>query len=482
MSSLSFSIVIVIYFLVLLCISYFTGRKADNDSFFIGNRKSRWYVVAFAMIGTSISGVTFVSVPGWVRESHFSYMQMVLGYLLGYFVIANVLMPLYYRLNLTSIYTYLDQRFGKHTYKTGASLFLLSRTIGAAVRLYLMASVLQLTVFDAWHIPFSLTVAVTISLVWLYTFKGGIKTILYTDMLQGFFMLLALCLTITFIGREMHLGLDGIVKTIVHSDFSRIFYLDDLKAKENFIKQFLSGAFITIVMTGLDQDMMQKNLSCRNIRDAKKNMYSFSLTLIPINLLFLSLGALIYIYAASKGISLPARSDDVFPIIATRGFLPPAVALFFFIGLIAAAYSTTDSALTALTTSFTVDIIGITNKSEEEVKKLRYRVHLLISAAMFLVILMFRYLNDQSVISAIFIIAGYTYGPLLGLYSFGLFSMLKLKDKYVPVICLLSPIICLVISHFSTKWFLGYQFGFEMLILNGILTYIGLWFIREKVA
>lgn len=482
MSSLSFSIVIVLYFLILLCISYVTGRKADNDSFFIGNRKSRWYIVAFAMIGTSISGVTFVSVPGWVRESHFSYMQMVLGYLLGYFVIANVLMPLYYRLNLTSIYTYLEQRFGTWTYKTGASLFLLSRTVGAAVRLYLMASVLQLTVFDSWHVPFSLTVAVTISLIWLYTFKGGIKTILYTDMLQGFFMLLALCLTITMLGKEMGLGFTGIVKTIAHSDFSRIFYFDDFKAKENFIKQFLSGAFITIVMTGLDQDMMQKNLSCRNIKDAKKNMYSFSLTLIPINLIFLCLGALIYIYASSKGIKLPARSDDVFPIIATKGFLPPAVALFFFVGLIAAAYSTADSALTALTTSFTVDIMGITNKSEEKVKKLRYRVHLLISAAMFAVILMFRYLNDQSVISAIFTIAGYTYGPLLGLYSFGLFTKFQLKDKYVPAISILSPIICLVISHFSAKWFQGYQFGFEMLILNGIITFTGLWLIRRKFA
>jgi SSS family solute:Na+ symporter len=464
----------------LLSISYFTGRKADNDSFFIGNRKSRWYVVAFAMIGTSISGVTFVSVPGWVRESHFSYMQMVLGYLLGYFVIANILMPLYYRLNLTSIYTYLEQRFGKWSYKTGASLFLLSRTVGAAVRLYLMASVLQLTVFDSWHVPFSLTVAVTISLIWLYTFKGGIKTILYTDMLQGFFMLLALCLTILMLGKEMGLGLTGIVKTIAHSDFSRIFYFDDLKVKENFIKQFLSGAFITIVMTGLDQDMMQKNLSCRNIKDAKKNMYSFSLTLIPINLIFLSLGALIYIYAGSKGISLPTRSDDVFPTIATKGFLPASVALFFFIGLIAASYSAADSALTALTTSFTVDILGIVNKTEEHVKKLRYKVHLLISLAMFLVILIFRFLNDQSVISAIFTIAGYTYGPLLGLYSFGLFTKFMLKDKYVPLIGILSPIICLVISHFSAKWFLGYQFGFEMLILNGIITFAGLWLIRKK--
>jgi SSS family solute:Na+ symporter len=480
MSSLSFSIVIIIYLLVILCISYFTGRKADNEAFFIGNRKSRWYVVAFAMIGTSISGVTFVSVPGWVRDSHFSYMQMVLGFLLGYFVIANILMPLYYRLNLTSIYTYLDQRFGKWTYKTGSSLFLLSRTLGAAVRLYLMAMVLQLTVFDSWHVPFVLTVAVTILLIWLYTFKGGIRTILYTDMLQGFFMLLALCLTTILLGKEMGLGFKGIVHTIASSDLSRIFYFDDFKATENFVKQFLSGAFITIVMTGLDQDMMQKNLSCRNIKDAKKNMYSFSLTLIPINLLFLSLGALLYIYAAQKGIELPSRSDEVFPMIATKGYLPAIVAFFFFIGLIAASYSAADSALTALTTSFTVDIMGVTNKTEVEVKKLRYKVHFLISVVMFLVIIVFRLLNNASVISAVYTIAGYTYGPLLGLFSFGLFTKLKLKDKLVPIVCFLSPVICLILDKYSDKLIHGYKIGFELLILNGLITFIGLLLISRR--
>ena len=482
MSSLAFSLVIVIYFIVLLTISYFTSRKADNDSFFIGNRKSPWYVVAFAMIGTSISGVTFVSVPGWVRESNFSYMQMILGYLVGYFIVANILMPMYYRLNLTSIYTYLQQRFGEWSYKTGASFFLLSRTVGGAVRLYLMASVLQLTIFDSWHIPFELTVAVTLMLIWLYTYKGGLRTIIYTDLLQGFFMLLALVLTTAMVGRELGLNFHGIVNTIAHSQYSRIFFFDDLRSKQHFIKQFLSGVFIVIVMTGLDQDMMQKNLSCRNIREAKKNMYTFSLILIPVNLLFLSLGALLYAFAAAKGIKLPGPgySDNVFPIIATGGFLPPAVALFFFIGLIAAAYATADSALTALTTSFTVDIVGIENKTEEEVKKLRYKVHLLLSVAMFFIILVFRILNKESVISAVFTIAGYTYGPLLGLYSFGLFTKLQLRDKLVPLVTIASPLICFLLDSHSEQWFHGYKMGFEVLIYNGLFTFIGLLLITRR--
>lgn len=480
MSSFAFSVVIVIYFMVLLTISYITSRKADNDSFFIGNRKSPWYVVAFAMIGTSISGVTFVSVPGWVKDSSFSYMQMLLGYLVGYFVVANILMPLYYRLNLTSIYTYLDKRFGQWSYKTGASFFLLSRTVGGAVRLYLMASVLQLTIFDSWHVPFELTVAVTLVLIWLYTYKAGLKTIIYTDLLQGFFMLVALVLTTVMVGREMGLNFTGIVKTVAHSDYSRIFFFDDIRSAQHFLKQFLSGAFIVIVMTGLDQDMMQKNLSCKNLRDAKKNMFTFSLILLPVNLLFLSLGALLYIFAAQKGIALPKMTDDVFPIIATRGYLPASVALFFFIGLIAAAYATADSALTALTTSFTVDIVGIENKKEEEVKRLRYRVHLMLSIVMFIIIMVFRYLNQQSVISAVFTIAGYTYGPLLGLYSFGLFTKLNLRDKWVPVVTILSPVICYFLYRHSQEWFWGYKIGFEILIYNGLLTFLGLLFISRK--
>ncbi|MCK4661631.1 MAG: sodium:solute symporter [Bacteroidales bacterium] len=480
MSPLSIIIIISSYFIILLCISYFTGRKADNAGFFLGNKKSPWYVVSFGMIGASLSGVTFISVPGWVGATQFSYMQMVLGYLAGYFFIANILMPLYYRLNLTSIYTYLEQRFGIYSYKTGASFFLLSRIIGASFRLFLVSNVLQITVFNEWNIPFAVTVVITILLIWLYTFKGGIKTIIWTDSLQTFFMLLAIGFSVYFISDALNFNIKDLANAVSESKLSKIFFFDDWRDKRFFFKQFFSGAFITIVMTGLDQDMMQKNLSCRNIKDAKKNMYWFSIVLVPVNLLFMSLGVLLFIYANKNGIDIPAQSDDLFPIIATKGFLKPIVAIFFILGLIAAAYSSADSALTALTTSFTVDILNTKNLKEKELRKTRKNVHILFSFILMITILLFKAINNESVISAIFTVAGYTYGPLLGLYSFGLFTKYNVKDKFVPIIAIVSPVICYIINSYSQLWFNGYQFSFELLILNGIIVFIGLLVISKK--
>jgi solute:Na+ symporter, SSS family len=475
MSSLGLSLIILFYFIILLVIAWITSRNADNEGFFIGNRKSPWYVVSFGMIGASLSGVTFISIPGWVGESHFTYMQMVLGYLAGYFVIANVLMPMYYRLGLTSIYTYLESRFGRASYKTGAAFFLLSRTIGASFRVFLVADVLQITIFEQAGIPFWMTVLVIVSLIWLFTFRGGIKTIIWTDTIQTFAMLTALVFTIVLISKSMGLNFTGIVKTISNSKYSEIIVFYDWKSKYHFVKQFIGGAFIAIVMTGLDQDLMQKNLSCRNIKDAQKNMYWLSFALIPVNFLFLSLGALLFIYAAYAGIPIPENTDNLYPLIATGGYLSVFVAFFFIIGLISATYSSADSALTSLTTSFTIDILDAQKRGENKLKLSRNLVHIAFTILLGVLIIFFRVINDQNVIKAIFTIAGYTYGPLLGLYSFGLFTKRNLRDKYVPVIAILSPIICLVLNHYSIRLFGGYKFGFELLVVNGLITFIGLW-------
>ncbi|HDR89836.1 MAG TPA: sodium:solute symporter [Bacteroidetes bacterium] len=473
-------LIILLYFLVLLIISYFTGRKTDSAGFFIGNRQSPWYVVAFGMVGASLSGVTFISVPGWVGDSQMSYMQMVLGYLAGYAVIAEVLMPLYYRLKLTSIYTYLQGRFGFWSYKTGASFFLLSRIIGASFRLFLVANVLHISVFGQWGIPFSVTVTVTILFIWLYTFRGGIRTIIWTDTLQTLLMLTAVGFSVYYISRALNLDVEGIFRTVKQNDLSQVFFFGDWNDERHFLKQFLSGAFITIVMTGLDQDMMQKNLSCRNIREAKKNMYWFSMILVPVNLLFLSLGVLIYSYAAQTGMDLPAHPDDLFPLVALQQGLGPALAVLFILGLIAAAYSSADSALTALTTSFTVDILNPGDIPENRMRRLRTRVHIGISFVLFVVIMIFRLVNDQSVISALFTAAGYTYGPILGLYAYGLLTRREVHDRWVPVVALLSPVLCGVLSAFSEEWFRGYRFGFEILIVNGFISFLGLWLISLK--
>jgi SSS family solute:Na+ symporter len=481
-SAISVLIIISAYFMLLLFISFLTGRQSDNDSFFLGNKKSPWYVVAFGMIGASLSGVTFISVPGWVGASQFSYMQVVLGYLLGYLVIGTVLMPLYYRLHVTSIYSYLEKRFGKWAYKTGVLFFLVSRTFGAAARLFIVASVIQLTVLDAWHVPFWATVIITIVLIYLYTNRAGIKTIIWTDTLQTLFMLTAVAIAVIMIAKNLNFSFKEMSASIADAEFSRVFFFDNWQEKSYFWKQFLGGAFIAIAMTGLDQDMMQKNLSCKNIRDAQKNMFWFSIILVPVNLLFLSLGALFLIYAGKNGISLPADSDQIFPFLATEGFFSPLLGLFFIVGIVAAAYSSADSALTALTTSFSVDILNVKKyKDEQKIKRIRKRVHISYSVVLLVVILAFRAINNTAVIDAIFIVAGYTYGPLLGLFAFGLLSKRKLPNNvWVAIITIASPLLSYGLSYQAAEWFNGYSFSYELLIVNGLMTFLGLFAISKK--
>ena len=464
------------YFIVLILISYLTSGKGDSKAFFTGNRQSPWYLVAFGMIGASLSGVTFISVPGWVESTGFSYMQMVLGYMLGYLIIGTVLLPLYYKLNLVSIYQYLETRFGKYSYKTGAFFFLISRVIGASFRLFLVASVLQIAFFDSFNIPFEVSVLATIVLIWIYTFRGGIKTIVWTDTLQTLFMLLAVGITIIIISKDMHLSAGGLAQAISESHYSKIFNWD-WHAKTNFFKQFFSGAFIAIVMTGLDQDMMQKNLTCKTLGESQKNMFWFSLSLIVVNLFFLSLGALLFMYAQSNGIALPERSDDLYPMLALN-HLGTLAGITFLLGITAGAYSRADSAFTALTTSFSVDFLGM--DAEKDNKKLRTIIHIGFSVLLFLVIVVFKAINDQSVISAVFTAAGYTYGPLLGLYAFGLFSKRETNDKAVPFIAVFAPILSYVLSTYSDTLLWGYTFGFELLIVNGLLTFIGVWIFSNR--
>jgi len=443
----------------------------------LANRRSPWYIVAFGMIGTTLSGVTFISIPGMVKAAQFSYLQMVLGYLAGYFVIATVLMPLYYRLNLVSIYTYLEQRFGYWSYKTGAAFFLLSRTLLAAIRLFLVAGVLQLAVFDDLGIPFAVSVIITILLIWVYTFRGGMKTLIWTDTFQTLTMLVAVATTIWIISDELNYSFQSLVSTVQESSYSQVFVWD-VKAGNYFWKQFLSGAFITIVMTGLDQDMMQKNLSCRNIGDAQKNMFWFNVILVIVNVLFLTLGVLLYIYAESKGLTLPGKADDVYPFLALNHF-SAFLGIVFILGIIAITYASADSALAALTTSFCVDFLNFGEKSEHERIRLRYYTHAGVSVVMVLVVVAFDLLDSPSVIYTMFTVAGYTYGPLLGLYAFGLYTKRNIRDRFVPLICLVAPVLTYIISYNSIDWFWGYQFGFEVLILNGFLTFTGLMAISK---
>ena len=475
MQPLHIILLIVSYFTVLIFISYLTGKSANNNTFFKANNSSPWYLVAFGMIGASLSGVTFISVPGWVEAQSMSYMQMVLGYIVGYAIIGLVLLPLYYRLNLTSIYTYLRDRFGDYSYKTGASFFLLSRTIGAAFRLFLVANVLQLLLFDAYGIPFWVTVTITILLIWLYTFKGGIKTIVWTDTLQTLFMLIAVGVCIYTISKEMQI--DNIFGYITDNKLSETFFFEDVKTGDYFWKRFLAGAFVAIVMTGLDQDMMQKNLTCRNLKDAQKNMFWFTIVLVIVNFFFLALGVLLTDYAQQNGID--AHKDQLFPIIATKGSLGLATAIFFLLGLIAAAYSSADSALTSLTTSFSIDILEIDKKKNKlEQEKTRKKIHIIFSFVLIFTILIFKYfIADESVIAKIFTFANYTYGPLLGLYAFGLFTKLKIKDTFVPLICLASPFLTYLVNFLMMKYF-NFDFGFALLILNGTITFLGLYFTK----
>jgi len=473
-------LVISCYFLMLFLISWFTSRKITADTFFTGDRQSPWFLVAFGMIGASLSGVTFISVPGEVGNSNFYYFQVVLGYTLGYFTIAKVLLPLYYRLNLVSIYSYLEDRFGFWSYKTGAFFFILSRTLGSSLRVFLVASVLQLILFDSLGIPFWVSVLITVGLIWLYTHRGGIKTVVWTDTLQTFFMLLAVVVCIKLVGDELSFsGISDYFTAVSQDSRSEIFNWD-WKAGTNFFKQFISGAFITIVMTGLDQDMMQKNLTCKNIGDAQKNMFWFTIILVIVNLMFLSLGVMLYLYAETKGVQLPAKTDELFPLLATQHFSAFA-GIIFVLGITAAAYSSADSTLTALTTSFCIDFLEIERKYPKERRvAIRKRVHIAFTFVMFIAILIFHWINDQSVINSVFIIAGYTYGPLLGLYAFGLFTKLKVKDRWVPLMAIIAPLITFVISYNSEKWLWGYKFGFEALILNGLLMYLGLYLGRIK--
>ncbi len=477
MQPLYILLLIVAYFSVLVFISYITGKSANNQTFFKANNSSPWYLVAFGMIGASLSGVTFISVPGWIEGQQMSYMQMVLGYTIGYAVIGLVLLPLYYKLNLTSIYTYLEDRFGKFSYKTGASFFLISRTVGAAFRLFLVAKVLQLILFDEYGIPFWVTVTITILLIWLYTFKGGIKTIVWTDTLQTLFMLIAVGVCIVMIKDDLQI--ESLFSYISDNKLSKIFFFEDVKAGNYFWKQFFSGAFIAIVMTGLDQDMMQKNLTCRNLKDAQKNMFWFTIVLVIVNFFFLALGVLLTDYATVNEIN--AHKDNLFPTIAMSGNLGLATSLFFLLGLIAAAYSSADSALTSLTTSFSIDILEIDKKeNEQEKEQIRKKIHVLFSVILIATILVFKYfIANDSVIAKIFQFAGYTYGPLLGLYAFGLFTKLNVKDKLVPYICVIAPVLTYLISDYG-KTNLDFDFGFIVLILNGFLTFIGLLSIKES--
>ncbi|MEI6682169.1 MAG: sodium:solute symporter [Bacteroidota bacterium] len=468
------------YTALLFVITWLTARKSTNRSFFIGNKTSPWFVVAYGMIGASMSGVTFMSVPGWVGSSGFSYMMVVFGYVFGYLTIANVLLPLYYRLNLTSIYSYLETRFGFWSYKTGAFYFLLSRVIGASFRMFLVVNVLQIFIFDYWHIPFVVTVLVFIVLILLYTFKGGIKTIIWTDTIQTTFMLLSLVMSIWLIIDSMGLNLGEMISRVYHSSYSKM-AITEWSDKRFFLKELFSGAFIAIVMTGLDQEMMQKNLSCRSLGDARKNMYTFTGIMVFVNFVILFLGACLYLFATARGIGLPARSDDLFPVIAIS-HLGPVAGLVFLIGLISAAYPSADGALTSLTTCFSIDFLGISRRddlSESRKKHIRQMVHVMFAFILLVVIVLFRAINDRAVIDKLFTIAGYTYGPLLGLYSFGLFTNYSVRDRWIPLVALLSPVICYFLSTYSVDIFHGYRFGFELLILNGILTFVGLLLFRK---
>lgn len=475
--------IIAIYFAVLFSISWFTSRGADNQTFFIGDKKSPWYLVAFGMIGASLSGVTFLSVPGAVDGGAFGYMQVVFGYLVGYFVIAYVLMPIYYRLNLTSIYVYLKGRFGVASYKTGASFFLLSRILGAAFRLYLVADILQAFIFDAWGVPYVVTVAVSILLIWLYTFRGGIRTIIFTDALQTFFMLLAVGLTIWLIKDDLGWSISDLISNIAESDKSQMIFHEDVNATTYWLKQFLAGVFIAICMTGLDQDMMQKNLSCKNIEDAQKNMVSFSVVLVFVNFIFLALGALFYLYAAETGLELPLaengtiKADRVYATVALHGELGITVGIVFILGLVAAAYSSADSALTSLTTSFCVDVLEIDKDEKAMQERKRKWTHVGMSVVLLLVIVIFKYVLQESVINELLRVAAYTYGPLLGLYAFGIFTKMKPIDMGVPIICIASPILTYFVSEMTPYITGGFRFGSELIILNGGFTFLMLWFL-----
>ena len=471
---------IIAYFVILFSISYISSRKADNQSFFIGNRKSSWYVVAFAMVGAAISGVTFVSVPGMVATNSFAYLQMVIGFAVGQFIIAFVLIPLFYKMNLTSIYGYLENRFGISSYKTGAWFFFISKILGAAVRLFLVCAVLQFLVFEPFGIPFISNVAISIALVWLYTYKGGVKTLIWTDSFKTLCLIVSVVMCIYYIAANMELGFAEMLSAIKNDDYSQIFFFDNINDKRYFFKQFLAGVFTVIAMTGLDQDFMQKNLSCKNPKDSQKNLIVSGILQIFIILLFLMLGVLLYMFAANNNIALPEKSDELFPMLATGGYFPIIVGIFFIIGLISAAYAAAGSALTSLTTSFTVDILRGSKNSDHSIERRRIRVHVAMAVVMAMVIIIIDLLNNTSVINAVYVLASYTYGPILGMFAFGILTRRLVKDKYIPIVAILSPLLCLVIDLNSEKWMNGYSFSYELLIMNAIFTFIGFLLLSRK--
>ena len=464
------------YFLLLLLVSHLTARDSSNDSFFRAGRRSPWFLVAFGMIGTSVSGVSFVSVPGYVGVTQMTYLQMCIGFFFGYLVIAFLLLPMYYRRGLTSIYSYLEQRFGLASQKSGSVLFLLSKMTGACARFYLVCLILQQFVFERFGVPFIVTVLIILVLVWLYTRRAGIRTLVYTDSLQTLCMLTALVVVIVLVMGKMNLDWVALCQTVSESEYSRIFVWDDWMSKQSFWKQFLSGVFVAIVMTGLDQDMMQRNLTCKNLREAQKDMCTYGVCFIPVNFLFLVLGVLLYTFAAGQGIDVPAKTDQLFPMLVQEGWFGYGVTVLFVLGIAAAAFSSVDSALTALTTSFCIDILDIEKKQLDEGRatRIRRRVHIAVVFVFVIFTLIFKALNSTSVIDAIYIMASYTYGPLLGLFAFGLFTHKMPRDRFIPVVCVLSPVICYALSVIVPQY-TGYQFGYELLMLNGLLTFAALW-------
>lgn len=468
------------YFILLFAVSYLSGRKANNAGFFVGNRQNHWLIVAIATIGSTISGVTFVSVPGMVSGASFSYLQMVLGFIVGQAVIAFVLLPLFYRLNLFSIYEYLDNRFGISAYKTGAWFFFVSKMLGASVRIFLVVLTMQLLVFNPLGIPFIINALCTVFLVYIYTFFGGVKSIISTDVLKSVSLILSVVLSIYFISKALHLDLGSFTTLVKESDMSRVFFFDDINDRRFFWKQFLAGAFTMVAANGLDQDMMQRNLSCKSFKESQKNaMLSIAMQLVVITL-FLLLGLLLYTYAHQFNIYLPGKGDEVFPFLATGDYFPKALGIVFIIGLIAASYSAAGSALTALTTSFTIDILGGKSKSESDLTKLRKRVHILMAVIMAVCIYGYNLANNTSVIDAVYILSSYTYGPILGMFAFGMISKRAVCDRLVPLIAVISPILCFILDKNSEAWFGGYRFSYEILIINALFTIIGLAFISKK--
>ena len=480
-SPLVASITVLLYLAFLFAISYITSRKNDNSGFFVGGRQSSWIVVSIATIGSTISGVTFVSVPGMVQTNGFAYLQMVMGFVVGQFLIAYVLVPMYYRLKLVSVYEYLKERFGMNSYHTGAWFFFISKMLGAAVRVYLVCLTLQILIFEPLGIPFILNAAVTMLVVWLYTYRGGVKTVIWTDLFKTLCLVLSVVLCIYFIAQGMGYNLAGVCQSVFSDDMSRIFFFDDINDRRFFPKQFFAGVFTIIATTGLDQDLMQRNLSCKNSSESRKNMMVSILLQFIVISLFLMLGVLLYTYASFIGLdSSGYKGDEIFTKIATGGYLPMAVGILFLIGLIAAAFGAAGSALTALTTSFTVDILNADRSNETATARKRKMVHVFMALVMALVIYMFNRFNNTSVIDAVYILASYTYGPILGMFVFGIFIKRQVKDNWIPLVAIIAPILCFIVDRNSQEWFNGYRFSYELLILNAAFTFVGLYILSSS--